>query len=215
MPNVAAISACFAVSLYRLHIRTPFGGAGDPAGPHSGLRAFPSVPLAGVNETFFDAAIVIASPVDGLRPWRSGRSLTANLPKPAIETSSPLAAAPAICSNTAAIAALACCLARACRPGDTLRQFTDVHATYSPLWNWPDLSHGEWRYNGAARRGERRGCIDSRNGLGGTVRPGSGKRCERHPNLVAEQSCRSAVAHLLRFAKDQRCLKAAIRWLRL
>ena len=56
-----------------------------------------------MHATFFDAAIVMVSPVDGLRPSRSGRSLTVNLPKPLIETSSPFAAAAAIWSKIAMI----------------------------------------------------------------------------------------------------------------
>lgn len=58
-------------------------------------------PFAAVNATFFEAAILIASPVAGLRPSRSGRSLTVNLPNPGIVTSSSFTAAAAIWSNRA------------------------------------------------------------------------------------------------------------------
>jgi hypothetical protein len=64
--------------------------------PVSRCQSLSFSPLAAVNDTFFEAAIVITSPVAGLRPCRSGRSLTANLPKPGIDTSSPFAAALAI-----------------------------------------------------------------------------------------------------------------------
>jgi hypothetical protein len=49
--------------------------------------------LAGEKETFFDAAILIFSPLAGLRLSRSGKALTLNFPNPAKETSSSLAAA--------------------------------------------------------------------------------------------------------------------------
>src|SRR5687768_8889381 len=39
---------------------------------------------------FFDALILMASPVAGLRPMRAGRSIFANLQKPEMATGSPL-----------------------------------------------------------------------------------------------------------------------------
>jgi len=54
------------------------------------------------------AAIWIVSPVAGLRPSRAARSLTVNLPKPAIATSRPAASSPVIASNAASTALLAC-----------------------------------------------------------------------------------------------------------
>jgi hypothetical protein len=41
--------------------------------------------LAGEKESFFDAAILIFSPLAGLRPSRSGEALTLNFPNPAKE----------------------------------------------------------------------------------------------------------------------------------
>jgi hypothetical protein len=41
-----------------------------------------------VNESLLEAAILIAAPVAGLRPSRSARLVTLNLPKPLSETSS-------------------------------------------------------------------------------------------------------------------------------
>jgi hypothetical protein len=38
--------------------------------------------LAGEKESFFDAAILIFSPLAGLRPSRSGEALTLNFPNP-------------------------------------------------------------------------------------------------------------------------------------
>jgi ROS/MUCR transcriptional regulator protein len=49
--------------------------------------------LADEKVSFFDAAIVILSPLAGLRPSRLGVVLTLNFPKPGSETSAPLAAA--------------------------------------------------------------------------------------------------------------------------
>jgi hypothetical protein len=55
--------------------------------------------LAGAKESFFEAAMVIVSPVVGLRPWRSARSITLKRPNPASVTSSPALAAAAIAAN--------------------------------------------------------------------------------------------------------------------
>ena len=52
------------------------------------LSAFPAL-----NDGNFEADIEIASPVWGLRPVRAARVLAANVPKPAIRTSSPFARA--------------------------------------------------------------------------------------------------------------------------
>jgi hypothetical protein len=48
-------------------------------------------PLSGVMRAFFDALILMASPVAGLRPIRAARSTFANLAKPVIATGSPFA----------------------------------------------------------------------------------------------------------------------------
>src|SRR5688572_27272894 len=47
--------------------------------------------LSGVMRAFFDALILIVSPVAGLRPMRAGRSTFTNLQKPDMFTGSPLA----------------------------------------------------------------------------------------------------------------------------
>ena len=61
--------------------------------------------LAGEKVSFFDAAILIFSPFDGLRPSRSGESLVLNFPNPANETSSPATAAlTMLCSMSSRIA---------------------------------------------------------------------------------------------------------------
>src|SRR3546814_5721427 len=52
--------------------------------------------LAAPKPSFFEAAIWIVAPVEGLRPSRAADSLTLNLPKPLTDTSSPLAAASVI-----------------------------------------------------------------------------------------------------------------------
>src|SRR5260370_25813502 len=49
--------------------------------------------LADEKVSFFDAAILIFSPLAGLRPSRSGVDLTLKFPNPGIDTSAPLAAA--------------------------------------------------------------------------------------------------------------------------
>src|ERR1700684_4105406 len=66
--------------------------------------------LAGEKESFFDAAILIFSPLAGLRPSRSGEALTLNFPNPAKETSSSLAAALTMLFSTLARIACACAL---------------------------------------------------------------------------------------------------------
>src|SRR5271155_2685305 len=61
--------------------------------------------LAGEKVSFFDAAILIFSPFDGLRPSRSGESLVLNFPNPGNETSSPATAAlTMLCSMSSRIA---------------------------------------------------------------------------------------------------------------
>lgn len=55
--------------------------------------------LPAVNFTTLLALIVMASPVDGLRPARSARSEIEKLPKPISCTASPLVSAPATCSS--------------------------------------------------------------------------------------------------------------------
>jgi enoyl-CoA hydratase/carnithine racemase len=66
--------------------------------------------LAGEKESFFDAAILIFSPLAGLRPSRSGEALTLNFPNPAKETSSSLAAALTMLVNMLSRIACACAL---------------------------------------------------------------------------------------------------------
>lgn len=66
------------------------------------------IALAGVKVSFFDAAILIVAPVDGLRPSRAGVSFTLNFPKPGKLVSAPLWAASAICLNTLSTMLLAC-----------------------------------------------------------------------------------------------------------
>ena len=55
--------------------------------------------LAAVKASFFEAAMVIVSPVAGLRPWRSARSVTWKRPNPASVTSSPALAAAKMVAN--------------------------------------------------------------------------------------------------------------------
>ena len=55
--------------------------------------------LPAVNFTALLALMIIGSPVEGLRPERSGRSATAKLPKPINCTASPLAKAAVRCSS--------------------------------------------------------------------------------------------------------------------
>jgi len=66
MPKVAGTSACLAVSLYRLHIQASYGHRRKSPVPVCQSLSFK--PFAAVNATFFDAAMVMASPVAGLRP---------------------------------------------------------------------------------------------------------------------------------------------------
>ena len=56
--------------------------------------------FAGVKESFFEAAILIVAPVEGLRPSRAGVSFTLNLPKPGMLVSAPERAASEISWNT-------------------------------------------------------------------------------------------------------------------
>lgn len=58
--------------------------------------------------SFFEAAILIVAPVEGLRPSRVGDSFTLNLPKPAILVSAPLVAASEISLKTLSTIILAC-----------------------------------------------------------------------------------------------------------
>ena len=58
--------------------------------------------LPGLNAGAVDAAMAMASPVRGLRPWRAGRIFVVNVPKPAMETSSLLARLPPTAAKTAA-----------------------------------------------------------------------------------------------------------------
>src|SRR3989344_7550090 len=71
------------------------------------LRALPAL-----NFGWFDAAMVIVSPVRGLRPVEALRLLTANVPKPTRRTSPPFFSEPVIASKTASTALLAAPLVR-------------------------------------------------------------------------------------------------------
>ena len=72
--------------------------------------------LAGEKVSFFEAAILIVAPVEGLRPSRSAVALTLNLPKPFKEISSPLAAASAIAAKTPSTSLRASALVRLSSP---------------------------------------------------------------------------------------------------
>src|ERR1700741_3316074 len=64
-------------------------------------------PLPGLNLACCDAAILIFSPVRGLRPSDAARDATENVPKPTRRTSSPPFSASSIASKTASTALLA------------------------------------------------------------------------------------------------------------
>jgi len=66
------------------------------------FTAFP-----GENESFFDAAILIFSPLAGFRPSRSAVALNLNLKKPGREISAPLSAAAISLFGNASIGAFA------------------------------------------------------------------------------------------------------------
>ena len=70
------------------------------------------IALAGVKVSFFDAAILMVAPVEGLRPSRSGVAFTLNFPNPGIDVSVPLAAASAIALKTPSTIDFACALVR-------------------------------------------------------------------------------------------------------
>ena len=64
-------------------------------------------PFAGRKRAFFDALILIVSPVNGLRPIRALRSTFLNLPKSLIITSSPFERLRTIVSKTISTACAA------------------------------------------------------------------------------------------------------------
>src|SRR5271166_2818470 len=64
--------------------------------------------------SFFDAAILIFSPLAGLRPSRSGVALTLNFPNPGSDTSAPLAAASTMSFRKSSTIDLACTLLTPC-----------------------------------------------------------------------------------------------------
>jgi hypothetical protein len=66
--------------------------------------------LTSEKESLFDAAILIFSPLAGLRPSRSGEALTLNFPNPANETSSLLTTALTMLFNKLSRIAWACAL---------------------------------------------------------------------------------------------------------
>src|ERR1700691_5914984 len=79
---------------------TTAGGDALPASADQPLRRFFSA-LAAENFAALEAAILIVSPVDGLRPSRAARWLTLNLPKPASATSPPAASSSETTSSAA------------------------------------------------------------------------------------------------------------------
>src|SRR5271165_1281311 len=70
--------------------------------------------LADEKVSFLDAAILILSPLAGLRPSRSGITLTLNLPNPGSDTSAPLAAASTMSFKMSSTMDLACALLTSC-----------------------------------------------------------------------------------------------------
>jgi hypothetical protein len=66
------------------------------------------------NATFLLAAILMASPVPGLRPMRSSRCRTSRMPRPAIRMRSPFFRWSVIASTMPASKASACFLSTAC-----------------------------------------------------------------------------------------------------
>src|SRR5208283_450353 len=70
--------------------------------------------LADEKVSFLDAAILILSPLAGLRPSRSGITLTLNLPNPGRDTSAPLAAASTMSFKMSSTMDLACALLTPC-----------------------------------------------------------------------------------------------------
>ena len=85
-----------------------------------------------------EAAISMLSPVLGLRPVRAGRLRVPKLPKPTIRTSSPLARASPIASNTASTASPATDLPTPIRPA-TRPDISDLFTRSLPaLPNSPD-----------------------------------------------------------------------------
>jgi len=70
--------------------------------------------LAGEYVSLREAAILIFSPLDGLRPSRSGVSLTLNFPNPGSEISSPFAAALTMVFSMLSTIAWACVLLTLC-----------------------------------------------------------------------------------------------------
>src|SRR6476660_2174890 len=70
--------------------------------------------LADEKVSFFDAAILIFSPLAGLRPSRCGVALTLHFPNPGSDTSAPLAAASTMSLKTSSTMDLACALLTPC-----------------------------------------------------------------------------------------------------
>ena len=87
--------------------------------------------LPALNVAAVEAEISRLSPVLGLRPVRAGRLLVPKVPKPAIRTSSPLARASAIASNTASTASPAVHLPTKARPRHPAGDIRFVHL-FSP-----------------------------------------------------------------------------------
>src|SRR5580704_11776681 len=95
---------------------TGFGGRLAIAHDGEDIQPFSSsfTALAGEYVSFREAAILTFSPLVGLRPSRSGVSLTLNFPNPGSEISSPFAAAPMMLFSMLSTIAWACDLLTPC-----------------------------------------------------------------------------------------------------
>src|SRR5208283_4608687 len=101
-----------------LSANSPTGFTRVRFGGHSDQRFRRSLTdFAEANVSFFDAAILIFSPLPGLRPSRSGVVLTLNFPKPGSDTSAPLAAASTMSFKMPSTIDLACALLTPCVSG--------------------------------------------------------------------------------------------------
>src|SRR6516162_3945248 len=93
-------------------------------------------PLPDLNLACFDAAILIFSPVRGLRLSVAAREATENVPKPTRRTSSPPFSASAIASNTASTALLASVFLSSVLPATA--STSSFLFTGTPLGEWQD-----------------------------------------------------------------------------
>src|SRR3990172_1749924 len=91
-------------------------------------------PLPALNLGVFDAAILIASPVRGLRPMLAARCATAKLPKPITLTSWPVFRASVMASNVASTAWPAPALDMPVRSAtDAMRSFLFMETSLSRI----------------------------------------------------------------------------------